>query len=60
MGAVESMEGAAIVHVALLEDKPVGEIRAISNEVGERDRSKWRIRDAARAAQEALLSWLES
>lgn len=58
-GAVESMEGAAVVHVALLEGKPVGEVRGISNVVGERDRGAWRVREAAEAAQRALLEWLE-
>ena len=58
-GAVESMEGAAVVHVALLEGKPVGEIRGISNPVGPRDRSTWRVREAAEAAQRVLIEWLE-
>ncbi len=58
-GAVESMEGAAIVHVARLHGIQVGEIRGISNMVGRRDRGSWRVREAARAAQEALLSWLD-
>lgn len=54
-GAVESMEGAAIAHVARLYGVPCGEIRGISNPVGNRDRAAWRVRDAAAAAQEALL-----
>jgi len=58
-GAVESMEGAAIVQTALLHDLPVGEIRGISNLVGDRDRARWRVRDAAAAARAALRSWLE-
>ena len=57
-GAVESMEGAAIAHVAALAGIPVGEIRGISNLVGNRDRSAWRVKDAALAAQEALLAWI--
>jgi futalosine hydrolase len=59
-GAVESMEGAAIAHVAALAGIQVGEIRGISNVAGNRDRSAWRVREAAAAAQEALLSWLRS
>lgn len=54
-GAVESMEGAAIAHVARLYNIPAGEIRGISNPVGNRDRSVWRVKEAALAAQEALL-----
>lgn len=58
-GAVESMEGAAIIHVARLHRTPAGEIRGISNPVGERDRKKWRVREAAEAAQRALVAWIE-
>ena len=57
-GTVESMEGAAIAHVAALAGIPVGEIRGISNIVGRRDRSTWRVKEAAAAAQEALLAWI--
>lgn len=57
-GAVESMEGAAVAHVAALFGVPVGEIRGISNRAGNRDRSTWRVQDAAIAAQEALLLWM--
>lgn len=59
-GAVENMEGAAVAHVAHLHHIPVGEIRAVSNMVTDRDPSKWRIKEAARAAQETLLNWLAS
>jgi futalosine hydrolase len=59
-GGVENMEGAAIVHVATLFGIPAGEIRGISNPVGNRDRSAWRVKEAAIAAQEALLlAWSE-
>ncbi len=57
-GSVESMEGAAIAHVATLFGIPAGEIRGISNRVGNRDRGTWRVREAAVAAQEALLAWI--
>ncbi len=57
-GAVESMEGAAVAHVAALFGIPVGEIRGISNRAGNRDRSTWRVQEAAAAAQEALLAWI--
>ena len=57
-GAVESMEGAAVAHVAALFGIPVGEIRGISNRAGNRNRSTWRVQDAAIAAQEALLAWM--
>jgi futalosine hydrolase len=57
-GAVESMEGAAIAHIATLYGIPCGEIRGISNRAGNRDRSTWRVKEAAVAAQEALLLWM--
>jgi futalosine hydrolase len=57
-GAVESMEGAAVVHVAHLHGVPVGELRGISNLVTDRDPSAWRLKEAAAAAQEALLAWI--
>ena len=58
-GVVESMEGAAIVHVAHLHGVAVGEVRGISNMVTNRDKSAWKLREAAQAAQEAVASWLE-
>ncbi len=43
---VESMEGAALHYVALMEKIPFLQIRSISNYVGERDKSKWNFKDA--------------
>jgi futalosine hydrolase len=57
-GDVENMEGAAAVQVAARYGIPIGEIRGISNMTGRRDRASWRIHEAARAAQQALLSWI--
>ena len=57
-GAVENMEGAAIAHVAHLHGVPVGEVRAISNIVTNRDTGTWKLNEAALAAQEAVLSWI--
>jgi futalosine hydrolase len=57
-GAVENMEGAAVAHVALMHGVPVGEVRGISNMVTNRDTSTWQLKDAAVAAQEALLAWI--
>jgi futalosine hydrolase len=59
-GAVESMEGAAIVHVARLMGVKVGELRGISNAVGTRDRASWRLHEAAAAARNALIGWIET
>jgi len=58
--AVESMEGAAIVQVALAMGVPVGEVRGVSNLAGERDRAAWRIDEALLAAQAELLDWIRA
>lgn len=58
-GVVESMEGAAIVHVARLMGVSVGELRGISNAVGRRDRGAWRLHEAAAAARARLVEWIE-
>lgn len=57
-GAVENMEGAAVAHVAHLHGVPVGEVRGISNIVTDRDSGSWRLKEAAAAAQEAVLAWI--
>lgn len=52
---IESMEGAAFYYVCIWEHIPAVELRSISNEVGERDRSKWDV-DAALAALESTMA----
>ena len=59
-GGVENMEGAAVAHVANLLGVPVGEVRGISNVVTNRDVKSWKLKDAAIAAQVALMAWLET
>ncbi len=44
--SIESMEGAALHFVGLMEDIPLMQIRAISNTIGERDKTKWRMHEA--------------
>jgi futalosine hydrolase len=44
--STESMEGAALHYVALMESVPFLQLRSISNYAGERDKNKWRIKDA--------------
>ena len=43
---IESMEGAALHYVGLLTNTPFIQVRAISNLVGERDKSKWQMDEA--------------
>ena len=50
----EGMEGAALAHVAAIYGVPFLELRAVSNLVEDRDMSRWRIREAAETAQEAV------
>lgn len=50
----EGMEGAALAHVAAIYAVPFLELRAVSNQVEDRDMTRWRIRDAAHAAQDAV------
>lgn len=43
---IESMEGAALHYVCLRERIPFIQVRSISNYIGERNKSKWNLRDA--------------
>jgi futalosine hydrolase len=43
---IESMEGAALHYVCLQEKIPFLQIRSVSNWVGERDRTKWKMKEA--------------
>jgi futalosine hydrolase len=43
---IESMEGAALHYVCLVEKIPFLQIRSISNYIGERNKSKWNMKDA--------------
>jgi futalosine hydrolase len=45
-GSIETMEGAALHYVCLNEAVPFLQIRAISNQVGERDKGKWEMKRA--------------
>lgn len=58
-GAVESMEGAALVQVAQMLGARVAEVRGISNRAGARDRASWRLDDAAAGARAAVVAWIE-
>lgn len=51
--AAEAMEGFGVAEAAAAYGVPVAEIRAVSNAVGPRDRSAWRIGQALEALREA-------
>ena len=44
--AIETMEGAALHYVCLQEKIPFLQLRSISNYVGERDKTKWMMKEA--------------
>ncbi len=52
--AVEAMEGFGVLRAAALAGVPALEVRAVSNEIGEADRSRWDIAGAVAALQAAL------
>jgi len=51
---VEAMEGFAVLRACALAGVPAVEVRAISNELSEGDRSRWRIGRALEAIADAL------
>lgn len=55
---VESMEGAALHYIALKNKIPFLQIRSISNAVGERDKTKWKIKEAIKALNDTLINIL--
>ncbi len=52
--AVEGMEGFGVLRAAELAGIPAIEVRAISNEIGESDRSRWQIDQALAALSDAI------
>ena len=57
--AIESMEGAALHYIGLMEKIPFLQLRAISNYIGERDKSKWKMQPAIRKLNKALIDLLK-
>ena len=51
---VEAMEGFAVLRACAVVGVPAVEVRAISNELAEGDRSRWRIGRALEAISDAL------
>lgn len=58
--AVESMEGAAAAQVCTALGVPFAELRSVSNVVGERDKSRWALRGAVQAVNQAVLAYLRA
>lgn len=57
---IESMEGAALHYVCNNLQLPYLQIRSVSNYVGERNKAKWKIKQAIQNANEELLRLLNS
>ncbi|TDW95696.1 futalosine hydrolase [Dinghuibacter silviterrae] len=55
---VESMEGAALHYVCLKENIPFLQVRALSNYIGERDKTRWKIAPALANLQQAITQLL--
>ena len=53
--ATESMEGAALHYVCLMEKVPFVQIRSISNYIGERNKKKWDMNESITNLNEALI-----
>ena len=52
---VESMEGAALHYVCLMESTPFVQIRSISNTIGERNKKKWNMMDSIDNLNQSLI-----
>jgi futalosine hydrolase len=57
---VEAMEGFGVLRACELAGVPAVEVRAISNELGEPDRSRWELERGLEALQQALPRLLEA
>jgi futalosine hydrolase len=56
---VESMEGAALHYVCLMEKVPFLQIRAISNIIGDRDKRRWKLKEALMKLHEKLVVMIQ-
>ena len=57
---IESMEGASFHYAALMEKQPFLQIRAISNRVGETDKSQWVLAEALANLNRYLLDFFKT
>jgi futalosine hydrolase len=56
----ESMEGAALHYVCLLENIPFVQIRSVSNYIGERNKKKWDMMDSIANLNDALIKTINN
>jgi futalosine hydrolase len=57
---LESMEGASLHYIGRDLTAPFIQLRAVSNYVGERDKSKWKMQEAIYNLNETLLQYLDA
>jgi futalosine hydrolase len=56
---VESMEGAALHYVCLMEKIPFIQIRSVSNLLGDRDKKGWKLKEATEELNESLIALIQ-
>jgi futalosine hydrolase len=56
---IESMEGAALHYTCLMEQIPFIQLRAVSNYVGERNKKRWKIKEAIENLNKELLQFVK-
>lgn len=56
---IESMEGAALHYACALHNIPFIQLRATSNFIGERDKTKWLMKDAIIHLNKALVTYID-
>lgn len=57
---IESMEGAALHYVCLMENIPFLQLRSVSNYVGERNKKNWKIKESVTSLNNELIRLLNS
>lgn len=56
---IESMEGAALHYIARQTNIPFLQIRAVSNFVGERDKTQWKMKESIELLNQTLLKYVD-
>jgi futalosine hydrolase len=57
---IESMEGAALHYVCLMEKVPFLQLRSVSNYIGERNKKKWNMMDSIVNLNETLVKTINN
>lgn len=57
---IESMEGAALHYAGIITGTPFIQVRAVSNYIGERDKSKWRMKLALDNLTHTVLNYFDA